>query len=289
MIFHFLNNTFVTEQEATFSPFDLGLLRGYGVFDYVQLYQGRPFHLDDHLERLRWSAEQIDLALPMDMGKIKALTLQLIDKNPSIDAGIRFLITGGLCGKEFLLPANHSELGMLFHPFQPHPDRYYQQKGMRAVTFHLDRTYPCVKTINYTHAVLAMKKAEKSRMDDAIYLNSSQELLEATTSNLFFLKDGKWITAKNDQVVNGVTRTILLKLAKEHYPVEFRALHLDEIEACDEAFLCSSVKDVVPLVQIDDKKVGMGLPGAHTAKMRLLFHRYLENYLSEKQETIVVH
>jgi branched-chain amino acid aminotransferase len=288
MIFHFLNNTFVTEQEATFSPFDLGLLRGYGVFDYVQLYQGKPFHLGDHLERLKWSAEQIDLDLPMDIGKIKALTLQLIDKNPPIDAGIRFLITGGLCGKEFLLPANQSELGMLFHPFQSHPERYYTE-GMRVVTFHSNRTYPCVKATNYTHAILAMKKAEKARVDDAIYLNSSQELLEATTSNLFVLKDGKWITAKNDQVVNGVTRTILLELAKEHYPIEFRALHLDEIEACDEAFLCSSVKDAVPVVQIDDKKVGTGLPGAHTAKMRSLFHRYLEDYLSQKHEYLAIH
>ena len=288
MVYHFVNSSFVEDQEATFSPFDLGLLRGYGVFDYVQLYQGKPFHLDNHLERLNWSATQMDLPLPMSMDEIKNLVLQLIDKNTAVDAGLRFLITGGLCGKEFLLPANHSTLSILFHPFQPHP-RWYYEKGMSVITFHPERSYPCVKVTNYTHAILAMKKADKALVDDAIYLNSSKELLEATTSNLFFLKKGKWITARDDQVVNGVTRNILLKLVGSNYPIEFRALRLDEIDTCDEAFLCSSVKDVIPVVKIDDKKIGTGLPGIHTTKLRSMFHKYLDEYFSNQPSALLPH
>jgi branched-chain amino acid aminotransferase len=287
MIYHFIDGAFVSEQEAAISPFDLGLLRGYGVFDYVQLYKGKPFHLDAHLDRLRWSAEQIELSLPKSREEIKELVTQLINKNQPIDAGIRFLVTGGMCGREFLLPANQSTFSMLFHPTKPQPERYYTE-GMHAVTFQIERANPCVKATNYTHAIMAMKKAAKSAVDDAIYLNSAEELLEATTSNLFFLKEGKWITATDDQVVNGVTRGILLKLIGAHYPIEFRALSMEEIETCDEAFLSSSVKDAVPLVQIDHMKIGNGLPGIHTAKIRTLYHHYINNYFSQRNEMALI-
>lgn len=288
MIYHYLNENFITETEINISPFDLGLLRGYGVFDYVQVYEGKPFHLFDHLKRLKWSADQIELPLPKSLEEIEDLALQLIVKNPPIDAGIRFIITGGLCGKDFLLPSCSSTFIMLFHPYVSHPPRYYS-KGMRAVTASLERTNPCVKSTNYTPAVLAMKKAFRASADEAIYLNSSQELLEATTSNLFFFKDGSWFTANDDQVVNGVTRSIFLKLAQSQYRVELRSLHISEIETCEEAFLCSSVKDAIPLVQIDDKFIGNGLPGPHTARMRQFYHTYQENYFSETFEIVSTH
>ncbi len=277
MIYHLVDDCFVSEKKTHINALDLGLLRGYGVFDYVQLYQGKPFHLLDHLQRLKWSAEQIELPLSKSVEEIEDLVLRLIAKNPSIDAGIRLLVTGGLIGKDSLLSAAHSTLLMLFQPFVPYPSRYYTE-GMRVVTTNLRRMNPCVKATDYIPAVLAMKKACRASFDDALYLNCSEELLEATTSNLFFFKKGKWITAKDEQVVNGVTRSIFLKLIQLDFPIEFRALHISEIGSCEEAFLCSSVKDAIPLVQIDDKIVGNGLPGSVTTRLRRLFHTYLKDY-----------
>ena len=277
MIYHFVNHAFVAHREVAITPFDLGLLRGYGVFDYVQLYQGRPLHLDEHLKRLQWSAEQVDLPLPKSLDELRALTVELIDRNPSINAGIRFLVTGGMCGDELLSPSGQSGLLLLFHPFDPYPQRYYQ-RGLRAMTVDVKRCYPCVKVTDYTPAILAMKHAHRAAVDEAIYLSAAQELLEATTSNLFFFRKGKWITAPQDQVLNGVTRKILLQLAQPHYAIELRALHIKEVETCQEAFLCSSRKDVIPLVQIDGKPIGNGLPGPCATHMRTLFHTYCQDY-----------
>lgn len=285
MIYHYANGQFVLENDFSVNPRDLGFIRGYGVFDYAQIYQGKPFHLFDHLKRLKWSAEQIDLPLPMDLAEMEALAYGLIKKNPPIDAGIRFMLTGGLSGKDYLLPEGNSTFAMLFHPFKPLPKRYYSE-GMQVITTLCTRSLPCVKTTHYMPAVLAMKKAARASVDDAIYLNENQELLEATTSNLFLYKEGKWVTAPEGEIVNGVTRSILIQVAKNHYPIEYRALHIDEIEECEEAFLCSSIKDAIPVVKIDSKVIGKGCPGSHTLKIRHLYHNYLNHYLSKSQEVI---
>ena len=278
-VFHYVNGTHVLEENAQISALDLGILRGYAVFDYVQLYKGKPFHLMDHLERLKWSAEKIELPLPLGLDDIYDLAHDLIKKNKPIDAGIRFILTGGE-SHDLLLPANKSNLMMLFHPYTPHPERYYTE-GMKVITTNLLRTMSAVKTTNYMPAIFAMKKAKIAGFDDALYLNERQEVLEGTTCNTFFFKDGTLITSDSNEIVQGVTRKILLELAKPYFSIEYRSLSLSEVESCEEAFLCSSVKDVVPLVQINEMKIGSGVPGPLSAKLRSIYRSYIENYLME--------
>lgn len=282
-IFHYVNGAFVPEEKAYVSALDLSVLRGYGVFDYVQIYQGKAFHLQDHLERLKWSAEQVELSLPMSLSDIDRLVQELLAKNPSIDAGVRLILTGGPSGQDQLLPDSASHLILLFHPYTPPPQKYYTQ-GMKAVTTSLLRIIPSVKTTNYMPAIFAMNKAKKRGFDDAIYLSDRQELLEGTISNVFFFKNGKLITSDSNSIVKGVTRSILLKLAAPYFPIEYRSLPLEEVASCQEAFLCSSRKEVAPLVQIDDIVVGEGKPGPFSAKLRSLFQDYVANYFAEAHQ-----
>ncbi len=277
--FHYINGEIVPESTAYISVFDLGLLRSYAVFDYVQLYQGCPFHLKEHLQRLKKSAEQVQLKLPMSIEAMEKIALELIQKNEPIDAGIRFIVTAGLCGPDLLLPKNESTLIILFHPISPNPEHYYQS-GMKAVTTPLLRYLPHVKTTNYMPAIFAKKYALEHQSDDALYIDELGGILEATTSNVFFIKDGTIITDDSDLIVKGITREIILNLAKPHFPIEYRALPIKEISSCDEAFLTSSIKDIIPLVKIDDQNVGNGKPGPISHQLRGLFHVYLQNYLS---------
>ncbi|HAB99766.1 MAG TPA: amino acid aminotransferase [Parachlamydiales bacterium] len=282
-IFHYVNGTFVPEKEAYVSALDLSVLRGYGVFDYVQIYQGKAFHLQDHLERFKWSAEQVELTFPWDLSSLSQLVDELLAKNPPIDAGVRLLLTGGPSGQDQLLPETAPQLILLFHPYTPPPERYYT-KGMRALTTNLLRIIPGVKTTNYMPAIFAMNRAKKTGFDDAIYLNGQEELLEGTISNLFFFKNGKLITSDSNSIVKGVTRAILLQLAAPYFPIEFRSLPLSEVSSCQEAFLCSSRKEVAPLVQIDDKIIGSGKPGPCSAKLLSLFQNYVANYFAETHQ-----
>lgn len=278
-IIHYINGGFVYANESYLHALDLGLMRGYGVFDYVQSYKGQLFHLEDHLERLQWSAEQIDLELPKSLDEIFTITQTLVAKNERIDAGVRLILTGGMT-QDLMLPCNQPNLIILFHPYVSHPNWFYT-KGLSVITSTMLRFLPSVKTTNYIPAVLAMKKAKQSGFDDAIYMNHRQELLEATTSNAFFIKDGVLVTCDSDEIVKGITRKIILNLVKDRYSIEYRSLSISEIETCDEAFLCSSIKDVVPLVMVNDKKIGSGIPGPETTKIRSLYRTYLENYIKQ--------
>ncbi|MDN3506239.1 MAG: aminotransferase class IV [Simkaniaceae bacterium] len=271
MFIHYADGEFTENPKIETS--DLGLTRGYGVFDYARLYQGKPFHLTDHLKRLLWSAEQIGLELTTTLEDLLELTQALIEKNPPIDAGIRFLITGGEPQENHLLAKGDPKLLMLFQPYTPPPHRYYKE-GMRLCTTNNLRILPSVKTTNYMPAIFGMKKAKEMGFDDALYVNGADEILEATTSNVFFFKKETLITPDAD-IVKGVTRSIFLELAKEEFPIECRTIHHDEIKDCDEAFLTSSIKGGIPLVQVDDQTIGKGLPGPYTRLLCEKFEQYL--------------
>lgn len=280
-VYHCINGKIVADTDAVISALDLGVLRGYGVFDYAQCYNGRPFHLRAHIERLLRSAIAVELNVEMSIQEIENLAWDVIKKNAPIDAGIRFVVTGGE-SRDFLLPSGKASLYILFHPclsMQASEDPL----GVRAITTPVLRYLPHVKTTNYMPAIFARKKALQIGAHDALYLDASQGIIEGTTCNVFFVKNGTLITDDSNELIKGVTREILLNIGKDHYPIEYRALHIDEISSCEEAFLTSSVKDLVPLVQIDDRIVGNRTPGAVTAHLRALYHQYIEKTLTSEQ------
>lgn len=284
---HYVNGQFLSETEALISALDLGLLRGYGAFDYVQAYNGKPFHLTDHLNRLKWSLDQIQLALPLDVESIQELTYELLARNEALDGGIRFVVTAGISQDQFL-PIGQPSFIMLFLPYTPIPAEYYT-RGMRVITTRMLRMLPSVKTTNYMPAVFAMKKAKAAGFDDALYLNDRQEILEGTTCNVFFIKEGTIMIPNSDDVVKGVTRSILINITSEHYSLEYCPIYLEDVESFDEAFLCSSVKDVIPLVQIEDKTIGNGMPGPITGHLRKLYREYIDSYTHHSEVSLEYH
>lgn len=278
-IFHYVNDQFVSEADATLSVFDLGVLRGYGVFDYVQLYQGRPFKLMDHLERLEENANKIELQLPCNIHKLYDISHELIEKNPPIDAGLRYIVTGGLSFKDQLLQAGSSSLMILTHPFSPYPEHFYSE-GMRVVTTKHNRLNPEVKSTNYMPAIFAMKKAVNKGFHDALFTTQDNSILEGTTCNVFFVKGNTIITA-HDDIVRGVTREIIIDLFKDEFKFEYRPLPMGELTECDEVFLTSSVKNAIPVVQIDDQIIGSGKPGPITKLIRNRFDQFVQDNLEE--------
>lgn len=284
MTYHYVNGHIGTEEETMISAFDLGLLRGYGVFDYAQLYSGIPFHLETHLMRLEKSAKGIGIELPMSLSEIEEAAWQVIEKNEPISAGLRFIISGGISSKDYLIPISSTSLLILFHPTKPYPQEIYE-KGMKAITNTTLRPFPQVKSTCYVPAIMAMREASRRGFHDALYVNGEKGILEGTTCNAFFVKNGILITDDSDLIIKGVTRDVILKLAHD-MPIEFRAMPLEEVSSCEEAFLTSSIKDCVPLVQIDDLLIGNGLPGPITARLRDRFRNYVQEELAQTKQLI---
>ena len=276
---HYVNGAFVGEGEAVVSALDLGVLRGYGVFDYAPTYAGKPFHLEKHLRRLQGSAEAMGMELPLELEEIEAVCTELLARNGEVDGGIRLIVTGGV-SREDLVPEGKPNLTILFQPRDPCPERW-SVEGMRVATTRDMRIYPEIKTTSYLPAIQAMRKGA----DDALYVNAQDEILEGTTSNAFFFQ-GDTLVTPDAGILKGVTREIFLELAKGEFDLELRPVKLNELDRCDEVFLTSSNKEGMPVVQIDGQTVGGGRPGPRTSHLVAKFRRYKVEYLN-KAETAV--
>ena len=266
-----VNGRFVPASEASISVRDIGLLRGYGVFDYTMTYNRQPFRLQDHLQRLESSAKAIEIDLPWSKEEIAELVHRGLEKNPDGEMGIRIVVTGGE-SPDSLTPARPN-LIILITPFKGYPKEYFTD-GVKVVTFPAKREIPEAKTLNYIYAIRALKKAKREGGVEAIYIDNGL-LYEGPVCSFFAVKEGRVIVPGSD-VLDGITRRTVLELIKGKIPVEYRFVKVSEISSLDEAFLTSSAEEIMPIVKIDEAKIGDGKPGPITKEIMRLFREYAQ-------------
>ncbi len=271
---YYINGQYLKEAEAKISVLDLSILRGFSVFDYLRTYNGKPFHLHEHLLRLKYSAEHVGLTLPHPLQEIEQIILNVLKQSNLSEASIKILLTGGISPDQFIPIA--PSLIVFAYPLTPYPSHYFTE-GINVATTHLSRSLPTSKTTQYTSAIVAMQQGKTYSAKEVLYLNAQQELLEATTSNFFAIKNGILHTCDSDEVLIGITREVVLRLASPHFPVSTRALHYSEIPDIDEAFITASNKEVMPIIQIDSTPIKEGKVGPSTKKIMELFQNYTQN------------
>lgn len=267
----YINGEYVSEHRTTISALDLGVLRGFGVFELIKTYRSKPFHMEDHLQRLRNSAKSLGLSLEISDLSIIKIIERLLKVNRLYDASIRIVVTGGATF-DYILPSGQHSLIVFTTPFLSYPKHYYTN-GIHAITFEAERYLPECKSLGYMSAVMALQKAKKQQAQEAIYMNRQKHILEGTTCNFFGIKDGVLITPE-EGILHGVTRHILLQLLAKNYKIEKRVVLKEEIPTFSEAFFTSSTKEVMPVVQVDGQKIGTGVVGEHTKNIMHLFHQY---------------
>ncbi len=272
---YYVGGQYVKEEDAKISIFDLSLLRGFGVFDALRTYQGRPFHLWDHLLRLQYSADHIGLHLSHSLQEIEKIAHTVRNLSNLKDATLKILLTGGISPDQFT-PHPEGNLIVFASPLPSYPTHYYTD-GIKVITTSLSRSLPTSKTIQYTPAIVAMQRGKAQNPQEALYLNTQNEILEATTSNFFAFKNDVLYTCCSEEVLIGITRAVIQKIAAPYYPIQLRAIHYNEIAELDEAFITSSMKEVMPVVQIDAIKIGNGQVGAKTKHLMELFQAYTQN------------
>ncbi|PWU14865.1 MAG: amino acid aminotransferase [Chlamydiae bacterium] len=277
---YYINGNYVPESEAKLSVFDLSILRGFGVFDYLRTYQKRPFHLWDHLERLNYSAENLRLKIPCSLAEIAKIIDSLIELNQIEEAGIKIIVTGGISTDQFT-PQTASLIVLVFALTKYPP--YFYTKGVSAVTTSLARSFPKLKTTQYIPAIVTLHANHQAQ--EAIYLNPARELLEATTSNFFCFKKNILYTCNSDEILLGVTREIVLKLAAQRFPIQLCPITYEELPTIDEAFITASNKEIMPLIKIDHHQIGTGEVGVRTKEMIQAFREYTQQ---SKWETLSI-
>jgi branched-chain amino acid aminotransferase len=275
MAIYYVDGDFVEEQDAKLPLSDLIILRGYGVFDFLRTYGGRPFHLEDHIKRLQNSARLIGLACPWSSSEIIDITLQTIARNDYPEANIRLLITGG-DSEDSISPGQQPRLVVTVGPVKRFPEQWYRD-GVKIITARLNRYIPGAKSIDYIRAIVTLNDARAVGAVESVYVDIDDHVLEGTTSNLFAVISGRLVTPAED-ILPGITRDVILELVKEDFQVELRNLPRAELLQAEEIFLASSNKEVLPVCQVDDQPF-KSAPGPVTGRVQGLFRAYTQKYV----------
>ena len=269
----YVGGRWVHPHEATISINDVAVLRGYSAFEALRTYHQRPFHLDEHLTRLYRSAELIELEIPWTREYIAAIINEVIRRNNYKHAAIRILVTGGE-SEDSILPIGKPLLAVLISQL-PERDMQRFAQGYKLITTAFQRTAPEAKTTNYLVAIRALKEAARRNATEALFVNKQDHVLEATRSN-FFIFRGDTLVTPGKGILMGITRNVVLKLARGRFHIEERPILLEELAQADEAFITSSSKEIMPVVQIDDVTIGKGESGPRTYELEQRFVELVE-------------
>jgi branched-chain amino acid aminotransferase len=268
----YIDGEYVNQENAKISATDLVILRGYGVFDFLRTYNRKPFHLEAHVARLYRSAELVLLDTPWTQAEVCDIVNETIARNSHAECDVRIVITGGESPTN-LMPVGESRLLVYVGAVKPLPQEHYDN-GVKIITVPDIRSYPGVKSIDYLSAIVALKQARSQDAIDAVFIDGDKNIREGTTNNLFAFFGNTLVTPPLDNILPGITRSVVLDLAKEAFTVEERMLTLEEVYQADEVFLTSSVKEVLPIRQVDDHVIGDGKPGEGTQQLISMFDAY---------------
>ncbi len=288
----FLNDRFVRQKEAVVSVFDHGFLYGDGVYETIRSYGPRIFMRDQHLARLRRSAEAIGLNIPIPDSQWPELLHEAMRRNEvgtdRLDAYLRITISRGE-GEIGLDPAlcPHPTVVIMTKPLQPYPAAL-SRDGVALTVAQTRRNLPealspQIKATNFLNNILAKRESIAAGTFDSLLLNWKDDVTECTISNIFFVSDGTVHTpAMECGILDGITRTIVMNLAQEDsLPVEEGHYPLTALRRADECFLTNTTMEIMPVTRIDDFRIGTGLPGPRTRRLQALFaatrSRHLES------------
>jgi branched-chain amino acid aminotransferase len=272
----YIDGEFLPENDAMIPVNDLAILRGYGIFDFLRTYGGKPFHLKDHLRRLEHSAKSIDLKLPASLDEINDIVIETLNRNHHKDSNVRIVVTGGQT-EDFITPCGKPRLLVMVTEVHLYPQKWYED-GVKIITVPLERQIPAAKSLNYLSAILALREAYQKKAVDAVYTDRDEILREGTTSNFFVFISGKMVTPGTEDILPGITRQVVLELAEREFEVRIRDIHMDELMNAQGAFLSSSNKQILPVVQVDNIIIGDGKPCEQTRLIMKRFEEYTKRY-----------
>ncbi|HPR59086.1 MAG TPA: aminotransferase class IV [Bacteroidales bacterium] len=264
----FINDGFVPYSEARIHISDLGLQRGFSIFDYfIAIGDKIPF-FDDYLDRFFYSAEKLSLRIPLAREALKDKVFSLLDQNKPERSGIKLLLTGGY-SDDLYTPEKPNFL-ILNLPLKFRPDDFIG--GVKLMLLDYYRFNPEVKTTYYLPSLAMLPEMKKQGVVEMLYHHNGL-VSETTRSNLFLVKNKTLITPA-EGILKGIIRKHLLKVAGAMMKTDVRPVKLGEIFEADEILISGTSKHVAPVIAIGDVRIGNGQPGTITRGLADAFRQY---------------
>ena len=276
----YINGKLFDRENAKISVFDHGLLYGDGVFEGMRSYSGKVFRLEQHLERLWNSARAIWLEIPISREAMAKAVNDTLAVNELRDAYVRLIVTRG-AGTLGLDPNRTSDpqVIVITDRVTLYPEEFYRN-GLEIVTASTTRNHPAalsprIKSLNYLNNILAKIEGMKAGCIEALMLNHKGEVAECTADNIFLVRGGVLLTPPLDAgILEGITRDAVIELARNSgREVRETALLRHDVYIAAECFLTGSRAEVIPVVKVDDRRIGDGKPGPITRDLIERFHK----------------
>jgi branched-chain amino acid aminotransferase len=283
----YLNGSLVPRRQARVSVFDHGFLYGYGLFETMRAYHERIFLLERHLERLASGAEAIGLGERLAGLDLAGACRETLAANGLAEARVRLTVTNGVSDAfPWAEGPKTPTVVITARAFEPIPRAKYgrgYQAGIASTCRCANSPIAGVKSVDYLVNVLARREAAARGLDEALLLDDRGCLAEGGNSNVFFVRDGGLVTPSlASGILPGITREVVIELAGE-FDIKCREedISLHNLEQFGEAFLTSSVIEVMPLVAVreaDGRLVtfGNGKPGAVTWQLMAAYREMVE-------------
>jgi branched-chain amino acid aminotransferase len=275
----FLNDRLVDIDKACISVTDSGFLYGAGLFETMRSYNGVVFALDDHLDRLFFSARSLSIENSYDRKFITDAIYKVLKANKLTDARLRLTLTGGPMSE----PEEKRRATLLITAtkIQPYPPEYYRN-GVLVVLcpFRQNVSEPIYrhKTTNYFSRMIALKLAHQKRAAEALWFTVDNRLAEGCISNVFLVKDSVLYTPPIETpVLAGVARKTVCQIAlKDSIKLIEKELSVDDLLAADEIFLTNVIMQIMPVSAVEKHKVGDGKVGPMTQKLQKYFDEFIK-------------
>ena len=276
--YYSINGKIVPKEEAVIGIDDLIVTRGYGVFDYFRVFNGKLAFIEDHLDRFQNSAKELGLEIPYSRAEMIEKIKEVVAANEMEKCGVKVVLTGGYSTTGFS-PGTPNIL-MMVSELATYPDSYYTN-GVKLMAYQYTRETPYTKTTNYLVPIQIAKEIKEAEAFDVLYHDGTY-ISESARSNFFIFDHNNTLITPDRDALKGITRKQVLAIAKDHFKVEVRPLTVKETMSAKEAFMTSSSKAVMPVRQVDFWRINKGVIGENTKKMMRLFEEHLEQYLANQ-------
>lgn len=268
--------------EAKVSVMDRSFLFGDSVYETMRTYGGTLFAFDEHMERMYASARALRLNIPIDREQMRTRCEETIEAAGNEETYCRIVVSRGegAYGLAGGLDAP-GRVVIIVRPYEPVDPELYE-KGIDVIVAKVRRNPPealdpAIKSGNYLNNILAAIEAKEAGAFDAVLLNTDGNVAEGTTNTIFCVRDGVVLTPPlSAGILEGVTRSLTLAAAASA-GIDAREQDFtpDELRTADEAFITSTLKEILPVVRVDDHTLGNGKPGPITRNLATLLHQHI--------------
>jgi branched-chain amino acid aminotransferase len=275
----YFNGKLVEQKDARVSVFDHGLLYGDGAFEGIRAYDGVVFRLEQHIDRLFETCHSLMIDIGMSKQQMIGAVIDTLKANGLRDAYIRLVVTrgDGDLGLDPRKCKNGPNIFIIADKITLYPEAFYRD-GLAIVTVptvrnHPEAINPQLKSLNYLNNILAKIEANNAGVSEAILLDGSGYVAECTGDNIFMVKKGALTTPAQGRL-RGITRDAVMELAEKEcgLRVSEALITRHELYNAEEIFLTGTAAELIPVVKIDGRVIGEGVPGPVTGQLLKLFH-----------------